>query len=296
MADGLPQDWHSLIGGDRTLYGRAPWPDLLHAAGFDADDHPQSSESAQIVRMPGGRGETCLIKFKKSDAPPLVWRHYRHGGLLGDVLSDGYPNASRAINEAAVSLDALQRGAPVAEPVAIRVCGRGPCRLDIFTLYIENATDCGSLLMELQKNPDALSGAELRRLVTLTAQAVKRLADAGVAHPDLNLTNILAHPAVENACCPASERYSSVTIVDLDKARILKRIMPGGRVRMMARLARSYDKMSGGAPLLPGRDQLRFLKVCLGPDAPKETVRGAIREISAAIKAHRFWRTASRRG
>ena len=167
-----------------------------------------------------------------------VLRRYRHGGMLAPLLGSLYLGPGRALDELRISVEAHRAGAPVPRALCLVLWPRWGGLFWSALIGTREEPRARDLL-------EALSGAGRRdavRLAGRTGEALRRLHDAGVDHPDLQLRNVLL------ADDGSGER---VVVIDLDRARY----HPGGgvpprrRAANLGRLARSTVKCGlwGGA-------------------------------------------------
>lgn len=139
-----------------------------------------------------------------------VVRRNRRGGALAPLLRDRYfrLGESRATRELAVSTAVRERAIRSPRVVAAVLYPGGLfCRADVVTEYVPLSADLAELAFGAADQPAAVKAAAFGE----AGRLVKRLADAQVWHPDLNLKNILVD--FEQ---PAPRAW----VLDLDKARI----------------------------------------------------------------------------
>ncbi len=192
--------------------------------GLLADPLRGSAESGD-----GGRGTARRAVLADGR---VAWRRaYRHGGLLGALLGGTYlglrtrPEREIRAVEAARSAGIL---APL--PLAFGVWRTGPLyRAVLVSVEIPQRR---SLRAVLSESSDV---EEIRAWLGSLVRDVRRLHAAGVHHPDLNLTNLLAGTA------PGE----SLAFLDFDRARVFAGPVPA-RWQWLAvrRLRRSLAKLS----------------------------------------------------
>jgi len=179
--------------------------------------------------LTGGRGGTSRIPTEQGD---LVLRRLRRGGAmrwLGETYFGLHP---RPLREFATLLRARRRGLPVPDPVAAVVERRLGIAYRGFLLMRDLGGEPLSALIGREAPPD---------LLALLAEEMRRVHDAGLDHPDLNLGNVLWIPRSFG---------SRLAFVDLDRARL-----HGGplgvtaRRRCLRRLRRSAAKLDPGGRL-----------------------------------------------
>jgi 3-deoxy-D-manno-octulosonic acid kinase len=190
------------------------------------------------VALASGRGAAFRVRL--AGAPPAVLRLGRRGGLLGRIVTATYAGVRpRPWRELAVTVAAQARRAPVADVLAACVDGWGVYRSAVVTAEVPEARTAIAALR------GAGSAAARAGVAAAAGTAVGRLHAAGVAHADLNLTNVLLG------------RDAVAVVVDLDRARIARvALSAGARRRGLARLARSARKLDPDGALV-GADVAR---------------------------------------
>jgi len=202
--------------------------DLLESAGESLFDPDYWRSRALLIPADRGRGAAWFV-----GSPPQRWvlRHYRRGGAVARVSSDGYAWAGegRVRSFAEYRLLALlhQRGLPVPAPVGARYRRSGlTYRCDLITQRIEAAQPMSALLLA-----GALSETTWRAI----GAAIASLHRAGADHPDLNAHNVLVGPD------------GAIRVIDFDRGRLRK---PGAwATRNLERLRRSLAKIAVGSAL-----------------------------------------------
>jgi 3-deoxy-D-manno-octulosonic acid kinase len=161
-----------------------------------------------------------------------VVRHLSHGGTLAPVTGDAFLRIGtpRPFNELLLSL-ALQDLAIPSPAVAAAVVypSRFTYRGDVARDEIADALDLAACLfgeraLERRRRLDALAAA---------GRLIGALHRAGVAHPDLNLRNVLVRWGAEG---PRAH------ILDVEKCRIVPRLSGRRRRAMLRRFRRSARK------------------------------------------------------
>ena len=202
--------------------------ELLESAGESIFDPHYWRARAQLIPADRGRGAAWFV-----GPSPQRWvlRHYRRGGAVARISSDGYAWAGevrvRSFAEYRL-LDLLhRRGLPVPAPVGARYRRSGlTYRCDLITLRIEAAQPLSALLLA-----GALSETNWRAI----GAAVAALHRAGADHPDLNAHNVLV------GCDGA------IRVIDFDRGRLRK---PGAwAARNLERLRRSLAKIAAESAL-----------------------------------------------
>ncbi|MBI4539825.1 MAG: hypothetical protein HY704_10000 [Gemmatimonadetes bacterium] len=198
-----------------------------------AAGHPQAERLE-------GRGPLYSVPV---EAGAWVIRHYRRGGAVARLLADRYLRVGtlRPLREISASVELRRRWIPTPAVVAVVLYPAGPFyRADIATVRVPCARDLAEVLFV---EP---SGPREERLLACRAAGdlLRRLAECGVLHGDLNAKNIL----LEWTAWPPR-----VHLVDLDRCRFVERVSPWQRERMLRRLRRSLRKWeaSSGRPLEP---------------------------------------------
>ena len=222
---------------------KADWATAIQEAlaGQSAIRNPQSATSAfQTVpsltpntQLPtpksGGRGTTQRIDVGARGA--LIVRHYRRGGVVRHFIRDLYwDRPLRPFAELICTDFARQSGVPTVEVLGARV-EWSVCGLYRGTFVTREAEGYCTLWEWLQTQP---TGTVRVAVLTTVAQAIAQLHTTGIAHADLNLTNILV----------SSGNEPQALLIDFDRARVF----PGPlarrrRTRNLRRLHRSLKKL-----------------------------------------------------
>ena len=161
----------------------------------------------------------------------LFARRGRRGGMIGSILSDVYVGlAPRPLNELAVTVEAMRRGIPVAEPMGAMIEWIGPA---LYRGFFLTRAVRGMTLWEFLKTDD--DPIVRSHVLGQARAAIDTMHERGLFHADLNLHNILVTQAGESF---------SVIIIDLDKARLFDAALPAAMRRAnAARLIRSARKL-----------------------------------------------------
>ena len=176
----------------------------------------------------GGRGGNRVLALP-GRPERLHLRPCRHGGWLARALGPHFTGPSRALAELDANTRLYRRGAAVARPVLVAAarCAPGRWIAAVGTLNVEAACN-------LQ---EWLAAAPASEAVLREAQAVGRrlrgFHDRGGSHADLHLGNLLIREAAG---------ATSVTLIDLDRARVLPEVSARRRMREIMRLHRSLVK------------------------------------------------------
>jgi Lipopolysaccharide kinase (Kdo/WaaP) family len=182
---------------------------------------------AEAEGGPGGRGPTVVVRLDP-DVRVLV-RPLRRGGWLGPWLGASLLGPERPLAELTATAALRGAGAPVPRAAfAIAWRRRGPVWSGALgTLFEEDAQDALAFLAS-RPCPE-----RLRLALRSAGRAVRRFHDAGGAHADLHLKNLLVRESA-GSC--------EVLVVDLDRARVLSAVGPGERMAELMRLLRSLRK------------------------------------------------------
>jgi hypothetical protein len=218
--------------------------------------------------IPSGRGSVALMRPGLPDGSGLVIKGYRHGGLLGGLLSSRYLSPRRALRAIQAS-DAARCGGVPAPLVLAGAAERAfPIGYRLYEVSIE-APGAEPLHKALGVDTAPASAAPLPRgmrsrrrlLVEACARSIRALHDAGVDHRDLNLANLLASDG------PGGP---TVQIVDYDRAGIGPPLPPRRRLHALRRLYRSAVKLHPRRAAPPPLLQRRFLRAYCTGDAALE--------------------------
>jgi 3-deoxy-D-manno-octulosonic acid kinase len=199
-----------------------------HAERLGLRGVPQESAG----RVAGGRAAHPLVVLPGGRR--VVVRRYLRGGLLRHLNRDRYLRGHRAFAELRATERARRAGVRVPEVVAAAEYRAWPgYRAALATLWIPDARELAGWLA----GGPAESAAVLRE----AGRQIARMHAAGIAHPDLNLRNLLVADAADGR---------EVHLIDFDRARAFPGAVPGPRrARDLRRLARSARKLR--APIGP---------------------------------------------
>lgn len=263
--------FHLLTRGRRTL---AVAPDFREQAPWLLD----GIDAAPPVAWVEGRRRHPVVALP--DGRNVIVRRLAHGGLFGNLLGRVFWGLNRPLREFVATVRAGEKGIPVPAAVGARIdwLGIGFYRGDVLSLEISGAEDLGKVLR------DGWADCPRRRrdlAIGATAIAVRRMHDAGLYHPDLNLKNVLVR---------WSGKGPEAFLVDLDRARFYREITFRLRRKNLWRLARSAEKLARpGGELSPG-DRLRFLLAYAGTDGSlRERLVRSFRLIAATSFFRRLW-------
>jgi tRNA A-37 threonylcarbamoyl transferase component Bud32 len=177
----------------------------------------------------GGRAPHPVAAL--ADGEAAVVRTFRRGGAMRHLNGGRYFLGHRAFAELRAAETARRAGVRTPLPLAATERGAGLGYTAHFaTLWIPDARDLVARLADPGRD-------EGHQLLAEAGRQVGRMHGAGVAHPDLNLRNLLV-------------RGAEVYLLDFDRARVYPGPVPGcQRERDLLRLARSARKLR--APVGP---------------------------------------------
>jgi 3-deoxy-D-manno-octulosonic acid kinase len=216
--------------------------------------------SAPVLALPpdaepltGGRGAAYRLTLG-GDLHAVV-RFYRRGGFVARFVADRYLGLRpRPLRELAVTTEVRRRGVRAVEVLGARVEGWLLYRGALVTAEVPAAR---TLVDALADAPDPRARTAI---AAAAAHTVAALHDAGIEHADLNLTNVLVHPASEGL----SEGLVA-TLLDFDRARLgAGPLGAAGRRRNLRRLARSLAKLDPRGALA-GADERAAFRRAYGP-------------------------------
>lgn len=176
----------------------------------------------------GGRRAHPIVRLQ--DGGRAVVRAYLRGGALRHLNRDRYFAGQRALAELRATLRARAAGVRVPEPLAATERQeRFGYTARFATRWVEGARDAAALLADAA--PDARAA-----LWREAGRQIGRMHAGGVAHPDLNLRNLLAAD---------TDGRPEVYLLDFDRARLFAGPVPEPRRgRDLRRLARSVRKLA----------------------------------------------------
>jgi 3-deoxy-D-manno-octulosonic acid kinase len=200
-----------------------------------------AAESDPAVIRLAGRGRVARVP---GPAPwqheQWVVRHYHRGGAVARFLGDRYLRIGtpRPFRELGLLAALRDRGVPAPEPVGAAVHRWGPFyRGDLVTRWVPESLDLATLLFDPETPSvpaSAAMGVEGSAAMGAAGRLVRLLHERGVAHPDLNLKNLLVAPA---------DPEPRALVLDLDRATLHPDGVPARtRRRMIARFWRSARK------------------------------------------------------
>jgi 3-deoxy-D-manno-octulosonic acid kinase len=162
----------------------------------------------------------------------VVVRHARRGGMLAPLLRDVYLGSPRFLREIAMSRHLAQAGIPTPEVVAgvMYPAGMGH-RADVATSRVD-----GRDLAEIFFGAQQPAGERREAILHAVGGTVRRLHNAGLIHPDLQLRNVL----VEDPPRPSP----TIFLLDVDTCRAIPKGDDASRRWNLARFARSWEKFN----------------------------------------------------
>jgi 3-deoxy-D-manno-octulosonic acid kinase len=224
----LPKAGHSLILGNRISpvtiligVGMLVHPDAgSNLAERLRDISPEVLWDGNRTAVPGGRGSVRRMELEGKE---YLLKRERRGGLLGNLLPDGFFRRAPFLEEWELSL-ILSREALTPPILARWFIRRGP----LFRVYslvepLPRAASLVSLWRAGGLTPEILKGA---------GACVGSLHRRGVRHGDLNAGNLLELPG------------RGVVAIDWRRSRIEDPLSPGTRKDNLLRLARSLHKVA----------------------------------------------------
>lgn len=175
-----------------------------------------------VVGQAKGRGQAVFFQYQDQQ---YVLRHYRRGGMVGNISQDRYfylgRHRSRCWQEFHLLSEIVKRGLPAPVPIAARMVRDGLFyQADLITLRIPHARDLSQLLVKQRLSVDVWQQV---------GYVIREFHDAGVDHSDLNIHNIML------------DKDGQVWIIDLDKSHLRKKNGRWAKANL-ERLYRSLEK------------------------------------------------------
>jgi 3-deoxy-D-manno-octulosonic acid kinase len=239
MAPSIPEGYEILPGppdSGITLVVVAREREALLRAGIE---RPEAVASGPTVSdwVGGGRVRHPVISVGQDRC---VLKAYRRGGLVARWNLDRYWGPGRFLRELETSVRAVHAGVPAPQPIALvlKAAGwGGSFRAWQVVRYMPGVRS----LREVLRDPTGDRGPapKVGPLFRAAGGAVRRMHQAEIDHPDLNIGNILTRPGEDGR--------AEAFIVDWDRARI----RPAGSWnphRNLLRLWRSVLKLSHRSP------------------------------------------------
>jgi len=159
------------------------------------------------ARALAGRGTAYAVPLPSCEEQAVV-RHNRHGGLLAPLTGDLFRAPTRAPLELRISRQLIARGVstPAMLAYAIYRAPLGMRRVDVVTREVPESFDLAAAFM----SPDP---ARRATAIAATVDLVVALGAVGAHHVDLNIKNVLLHPA------PDDNGALEAMVLDLDRLR-----------------------------------------------------------------------------
>jgi hypothetical protein len=197
----------------------------------------QLGELASAVETGAGNRKSAH-RLDLGDGVELFARRGRRGGLIASILSDVYVGiAPRPLTELAVTIEAVRRGIPVAEPMGAMIEWLSPV---LYRGFFLTRAVRGMTLWEFLKTDD--DPTVRTHVLGQTRAAIETMHDKGLFHGDLNLHNLLVAQARDSF---------SIVVIDLDKSRLFDAPLPAAmRHANAARLMRSARKLDPSGKFL----------------------------------------------
>src|SRR5258708_23305196 len=190
----------------------------------------------RTVDEPGAGNRQSAFRVTIADAPEMYARRSRRGGLLGSILQsinldDIYVGTNpRPLRELALTVEAIDRGVPVAEPMGAVIEWIGPALYRGF--FLTRAMRGMTLWQFILTDDDPVVRIHV---LEQARAAIETMHAKGLSHADLNLHNLFVTRAGESF---------TVIILDLDNSRLQDSpLAPAIRRSNLARLPRSARKL-----------------------------------------------------
>lgn len=186
----------------------------------------------------GAGNRQSAFRLHLDDGIELFARHGRRGGMIASILSDIYVGMTpRPLTELSMTIEAVRRGIPVAEPMGAMIEWIGPALYR--GVFLTRAVP-GMTLWEFLKTDDDPTVRD--HVLGQARTAIDTMHNKGLFHADLNLHNLLVTQVRENF---------TVIIIDLDKSRLFDAPLSLAMRRANAvRLVRSARKLDPSAKIL----------------------------------------------
>ena len=223
--------------------------EIVIRAGYEAGLRRQGLLSPAVLlgktHGPGpvrGRGEVLIMRAGQD---MIAIRKYRHGGLLRCLTGDLFLFGNRPLQEIVVTEQARSMGIPTLEIMAaIRERGWGGWyRGYLLTRFLPTAHD---LIAFLDRCHDH---RKRQKVIKQAAAAVKTMHGSGIYHADLHLKNFLVEEG---------KKEVTVYLIDFDKSTITPHLNPARRMKNLARLDRSAEKLKRQGLRVTGKDKEIF--------------------------------------
>lgn len=224
----LPPGFRELRRGSFQLIVRDDRAEAAEALGLPESLPELFARAAAQPDGAAGRAPVARIEVPGRDEQ-WIFRRFVHGGTLGPLLGRAYLGLGRAIRELDVTEELARAGAPV--PTAVLAIGErllGPLVAPTLATVFEAGTRDGLAYLEAP-------APERERIAVARAagRAVRAFHDAGGRHGDLHVKNLLVRD-------PGGD--PTITVIDLDGARVTPGLTPSERMAQVMRLFRSLVK------------------------------------------------------
>ncbi len=230
----LPAGFVEQRTDNHVWWVKTEWASVLPKTVAQGPNDPVFADSELRTPNPtttlsGGRGTIQRIQITPEET--IIIRPYRRGGFVRHFIRDVYwDHPPRPFVELYCTEEAHRRGVPTVEVLGARV------EWTMGVLYrgwlvTREASGFHTLWEWLQTE----ESSDLRQqMLTAVAQAVALMHKAGVAHADLNPTNILVNPAGDSP---------QVLLLDFDRARLFSQLVPAAlREANLRRFRRFFEK------------------------------------------------------
>jgi 3-deoxy-D-manno-octulosonic acid kinase len=222
-ADTSLADFVPMVDGRTRLLVRRGWED---AAEHLAD--PDALRGDETVA--GGREAHPVATLP--DGTRVVVRRYRRGGMLRFVNRGIYFGGNRAFDELRATERARAGG--VRAPVVVAAIER-PARVAGYRAWLATVLVAGAVDLASWLAAEPMDEAHRHAVLRESGRQMSLMHAAGVAHPDVNLRNLLVAPG---------DGDPEVYLLDFDKADVgATPVSPARRERDLRRLARSARKL-----------------------------------------------------
>ena len=239
----LPAGFVEQRTGNTLWWVKADWAPVLRDAVVRSSHDLTSPDVGRrtpdaTTSLSGGRGTVQRIEVDSQGA--IIVRPYRRGGFVRHFVHDLYwDRPLRPFAELCCIEEARRHGVPTVEVLGAQVEWTiGPLYRGL--LVTREATGFHELWTWLQTRP----AADLRRaILSAVAQAIATMHQAGIAHADLNPTNILVYP---------DRDPPQALIIDFDRARLFSGPLPlrlrESNLRRLQRFFANYDVLAEWLP------------------------------------------------
>lgn len=255
----VPRGFEADRIGEVVLISRTGAAEPLRRAGLD---RPAEWERLCAAASQGpGRGAIARV-----DLPGLgraVLKRLRRGGWIAPIWQGRMLGSSRGIANLEVAREAVRRGIPTAEPIAL-LLRQGPPGLFRAWLATEEIDGAADLLTRFRARAEPSAG-----LLPAALRFVRRAHDEGLSHPDLNFGNLLARERADGEW--------ELFVVDLDRAAFsVGPLRFAARQAALRRFERSAVKHFGadGPPGAPPRSSWGALYASGEPELARRLAAG----------------------